>query len=121
MRILVAAFVIMATAQLAAHHNAIASDRAHSVTIEGIVEAFVFANPHVEIHIRTDNGVVYTAEWQLMGVLSNDGITRDTLRPGDRVIVRGRPNKVAALRITELAEVKRPADGWTWVSPQHKF
>ena len=113
--------VLMATAHLTAHHNSIASDRTGVVTVEGIVESFLFANPHPEIRIRTADDRIFTAEWSQVRSLSDEGITKDTLRPGDRIIVRARPNKLRPLSVTELAEVKRPADGWTWVSPGHKF
>jgi hypothetical protein len=112
---------LMATAPLAAHHNSIASDRTRVVTVEGIVESFLFANPHPEIRIRTADDRIFVAEWSQVRSLSDEGITKDTLRPGDRIIVRGRPNKVRQMSLTELAEVKRPADGWTWASPGHKF
>ena len=113
--------LLMSTAPLAAHHNSIASDRTRAVTIEGVVESFLFANPHPEIRIRTDDGRVITAEWSQMRSLSEEGITRDTLRPGDRIVVRARPNKVRRDSVTELAEVRRPADGWTWQSAGHRF
>jgi hypothetical protein len=106
---------------LFAHHNAYAPDRTRQVTIEGTVEAFTFAAPHVEIRIRAAEGVLYTAEWQTTAFLTGTGITRDTIKVGDRLIVRGSPHKDSAVRkVTLLAEIRRPADGWGWNSPQYK-
>lgn len=77
--------------------------------------------PLVEIRIRTAKGVVYAAEWQTTGYLANAGIDRDTIKAGDHLIVRGSPYKNPdAAKITLLAEIRRPADGWTWHSTQYK-
>lgn len=112
---------LTSSAPLTAHHNAWAPDRSRSITIEGTVEAFLFANPHVEIRIRTVEGVAYAAEWQTVAFLSNAGITSATLTTGDYVVVRGSPYKDPTTpKLTLLAEVRRPADGWKWTSPVYK-
>ena len=122
MRSIAVLLLMVASAMpLVAHHNAYAPDRSRSITIEGTVETFVFGGPHVEIRIRTADGVVCAAEWQTVGYLSNAGITRDTIKTGDYLIVRGSPYKnPKAEKITLLAEIRRPADGWKWNSPMYK-
>ena len=113
--------LMLGAASLHAHHNAWAPDRTRQVTIEGVVEKYTFAAPHVEIQIRTAEGAVYTAEWQTTMYLSNQfGITPETLKAGDEVIVRGSPYKDPAVRkITLLAEIRRRGDGWVWKSVQY--
>jgi len=121
MRRLALFLILTSSTPLVAHHNAWAPDRSRSITIEGTVEAFLFADPHVEIRIRTAQDVVYAAEWQTMGFLSNAGITSVTLKTGDHLIVRGSPYKDPTIpKLTLLAEVRRPADGWRWTSPTYK-
>ncbi len=111
----------MGDARLAAHHNAWAPDRTKSVTIEGDVEIYLFSGPHAEIRLRTADGTLYIAEWQTTGYLAAHGVTADTLERGDHVIVRGSPYKNPDVRkVTLLAEVRRPADGWRWLSTQYK-
>ena len=39
---------------------------------------------------------------------------KDTLKPGDRVIVTGSPGRNAAERKIHLKRIERPADGWSW-------
>jgi hypothetical protein len=106
---------------LLAHHNAWAPDRSRQVTIAGVVEEFVFGGPHVEIRLRTADGVLYAAEWQTVRFMSNAGITPGTVKPGDQLEIRGSPYKNADVKkITLLAEIRRAADGWVWRSTQYE-
>jgi thiamine monophosphate kinase len=47
--------------------------------------------------------------------LSRDGVSRDTLKAGDRVIVSGNPGRDASEHRLRLHSIVRPADGWKWV------
>jgi Family of unknown function (DUF6152) len=102
-----------------AHHNGYAClTRGASVTVEGQVEAFVFTMPHVVIRIRTAAGRLVTAEWMTVPQLKGMwGIAPDTLAPGDVVIVKGTPYSCEQDKMSLLASVTRPRDGWTWQSP----
>jgi hypothetical protein len=58
--------------------------------------------------------VDYRAEWAGAGRLAQQGITADTLKPGDRVIVGGSPGRDASAHRIHLKSIQRPADGWSW-------
>lgn len=108
---------------VSAHHNAsvcLARDR--TVVVEGVVDAIQFADPHVVMTIRVEDSVLVTAEWQSSWQLANGwGITRDILRIGDRVAVRGSPYTCEDNRISMITEVKRLADGWSWTAIPRGF
>jgi len=80
-----------------AHHSALIFDRDSVVAFEGTVTQFGWANPHVYIHVATDDGVGGTIEWELetdaTPILTRSGWSRDSLAPGERVLVRANPDK----------------------------
>ena len=47
--------------------------------------------------------------------LATGGVSRDTLKTGDRVIIKANPGRDLAEDHRALMKtVTRPADGWTW-------
>jgi thiamine monophosphate kinase len=56
----------------------------------------------------------YTAEWGNARRLGESGITKDTLKPGDLVVVTGSPGRNAAERKLHLKGISRPTDGWAY-------
>jgi len=44
------------------------------------------------------------------------GVTKETLKPGDRVIITGSPARDPAAYRVHLKKIQRPADGWEWVA-----
>lgn len=89
-----------------------------SMTIEGEVQEFQLRSPHALLmfRARTPEGTVetYTAEWGNPRRLGESGITKDTLKPGDVVVVTGSPGRNAAERKLHLKGISRPADGWAY-------
>ncbi len=103
----------------AAHH----SFSAHyledqSVTLQGTVKEFQYRSPHAILVFTAPDAdgqvQTYAAEWANPNRLNRQGITEDTLKPGDVVEVTGSPGRVAADRKVHLKGIRRPADGWTW-------
>jgi hypothetical protein len=90
-----------------------------TVSIEGDLVEFEYRNPHAWVHVdsRDNFGRMQkvSAEWANPGRLSQQGITRDTLKPGDRLIVTGSPARNPSEYRMHLKKIERPADGWTWV------
>jgi Family of unknown function (DUF6152) len=90
-----------------------------TISIEGTIVEFDYQNPHAWLHVSApdSSGRVqkYGAEWANPGRLNQQGITRETLRPGDRVIVSGSPARDPGAYRLHLKRIERPADGWTWV------
>ena len=102
-----------------AHHSFAATYREKdSVTIEGELVQLDFRNPHSFVHldVKEKDGTVvrYAVEWGGVGQLGQQGVTRDTLRVGDHVIITGAPGRNPADHRVRMVTLKRPSDGFTW-------
>jgi hypothetical protein len=111
--------VTLAGITASAHHSFAAYYfENQSTTIEGEVQEFQLRSPHALLlfRARTPEGTVetYTAEWGNARRLGESGITKDTLKPGDLVVVTGSPGRNAAERKLHLKGISRPADGWAY-------
>jgi hypothetical protein len=116
-------FVMAASAPsglVRAHHSFTATydEDAKPVTIKGEIVQFLFRNPHSFIHIMApdENGQMqrWALEWGGGGQIQRMGITRDTLRPGDVVVITGAPARAAANHRLLVRRIERPLDGWKW-------
>jgi hypothetical protein len=110
---------LLGTALLSGHHSfAPFYFEDQSVSVEGNILAFDYRNPHVWLFVSAvDKGGTrrrVSAEWASPGRLLGWGITRDTLKPGDRVILTGSPSRDDSEYKMHLKGIVRPADGWTW-------
>jgi len=120
-RFSVAALVVVAlafSAQAWAHHSFAATYlEDQEVTIEGRLVQFLLRSPHSFVHVMVQepDGTTtrYVVEWgspvQLRGKVS-----RDTLRPGDQVIISGNPGRNPEDHRVRLLRFERPKDGWSW-------
>jgi hypothetical protein len=112
--------VLMGGARVDAHHAfAAVYFEDQTVTIEGSITEIRFSNPHVwlVVEVQERDGVMrsVSAEWSNPGRLSQAGIQRTTLKPGDRVIIVGSPSRDASSGSVHLKGITRPADGWKWM------
>lgn len=103
-----------------AHHSFPATYQVDKmVTIQGTVVEFLFRNPHSFVHVLApdENGkmVIWAVEWGAGATLQSAAIDRNTIRPGDKVIVTGNPARDAASHRLRMRAIVRPADGWKWV------
>jgi hypothetical protein len=77
------------------HHAAAGVDQTSTVTIEGTVRQFRWANPHCWIEMEVVNAAGETEIWNLEmnppSFLIPAGWTRSTIATGDRVTVVARP------------------------------
>lgn len=106
-------------AQAWAHHSFAATYiEEQSVTIEGELVQFLLRNPHSFVHVNVkekDGAVVrYVVEWGSPTQLGGQGVTRDTLKPGDMVVISGNPGRDASDHRIRLLKFRRPSDGWSW-------
>lgn len=89
-----------------------------SVTLEGDVVEFEYRAPHAWVKFNVADGEghanVYGAEWANPARLNRDGVTKDTIKPGDRVKITGSPGRKDADRVVHLKRIERPSDGWSW-------
>ena len=115
----VAAVALVASARVQAHHSFAATYfEDQRVTIEGNLVQFLYRNPHSFVHVEVkDKGgetVRWAIEWGAGGRLGNQGVTRETLKPGDHVIITGNPGRNPEDRRLRMRTIERPADGWKW-------
>ena len=79
---------------------------------------FVFKNPHsfVTIQAPDTKGVMrrWSLEWSGTSQLNNQGVTKESLKPGDEVIAVGNPSRVTGEFKALMISLKRPSDGFSW-------
>lgn len=102
-----------------AHHSFAATYFVdQSVTVNGTVKEFLWRNPHSFIKVEgpDDKGVMQTwsIEWGGGAQLSQAHVTRDTLKPGDHVVIVGNPGRDPAEHRVRIKSIARPSDGWKW-------
>jgi hypothetical protein len=115
----VAAYLMVNGSQAFAHHAFYSVyDRDKTIKIEGTLKEFIWRNPHsfVKVDAPDEKGEVqsWTIEWAAPAQLTEKGLSSTTLRPGDKVIVTGHPNRVAENHRMQLMKVERPSDGFKW-------
>jgi len=115
----VAIVLTLSVGSVAAHHSFAATYlEGQTQKIEGKVVQFLFRNPHSFLHVEApdEKGTiqVWNIEWGGGGVLGRQGVSRDTLKPGDRVIVVGQPGRVPEEHRLRMVNLTRPVDGWKW-------
>src|SRR5688572_21266119 len=100
-------------------HHSIASvyDSSRQVTVEGAVTRFQFVNPHPLLTIEVTDGRGAVLQWLLemdnRSELAAVGVTAETLKPGDRVVVTGSLARTQAHRLY-IYRLDRPADGFRY-------
>jgi hypothetical protein len=110
-----AAIAIGATAVHAHHSISSVYDSSRQVTIEGSVAQFQLVNPHPFLFIDVKDGAGEAQRWRLemdnRGELAAIGVTANTFKPGDRVVVTGSLARTDAQRLY-LLRLDRPVDGF---------
>jgi hypothetical protein len=101
-----------------AHHSFVATyagDR--KITIEGDIVQFLWRNPHSFVYVISkdkDGEHRWAVEWGAGGQLSNQGIARDTLKPGDHVVITADASRTDGDYKARMRTILRPSDGWRW-------
>ena len=111
--------VVAVGVPLVAHHSFAATyveDKEQ--TIEGDLVQFVFRDPHSFVHLEvSDSGgekIRWAVEWASGSSLNGQGITRETLKFGDHVVVVGQPGRNEEDHRMRMRSINRPKDGWKW-------
>ena len=109
----------LSAGSVSAHHSFAATYlEGQTQKIEGKVVQFLFRNPHSFLHVEApdEKGTmqVWNIEWGGGGLLGRQGVNRDTLKPGDRVIVVGQPGRVPEEHRLRMMNLTCPTDGWKW-------
>jgi hypothetical protein len=117
--LVIAVGAFMTAAPAFAHHSFAATyfeDK--KMTVEGNLVQFLFRNPHsfVEVEAPDDSGkmVRWAVEWAGGGQLGQQGVTRETLKPGDHVIIVGNPGRNPEDHRLRMVNITRPSDGFKW-------
>jgi hypothetical protein len=110
---------LMAGGRAYAHHSFAATYFVdQEITVEWTLTQFMYRNPHsfVKVEAPDDKGQMQTwsVEWGGGAQLTQEHVTRDTLKPGDHVIVTGNPGRDPAEHRIRLHKIVRPSDGWKW-------
>lgn len=116
--LLFAAGIAISVCAARAHHSvAGAYDTSKQVSIEGVIAQFHFVNPHpfvtVEVQQRGAGAKQWRGEMDNRRELVAVGVTRETIEPGDRVIVTGNPSRSESSAIY-IRKLDRPADGFVY-------
>jgi len=89
-----------------------------TVVIEGQLVQLLFRNPHSFVHLMVkekDGSMVrYAVEWGGAGQLGGQGVTRETLKAGDHVIISGSPGRNPKDHRVRMVSLLRPKDGFGW-------
>ena len=93
-RLLIAStLVVMFIAPVFAHHSPAAFEASKSITLTGTVKEFRWQNPHTWIEVTDAKQVVWNFELTSPTYLVRAGWKSNTLKPGDKVTITGRPLK----------------------------
>ena len=121
--LVITAGAIVSGGRAIAHHSFAATyfeDKTQKV--EGNLVQFLYRNPHSFVHVQAPdkNGVSqrWAVEWSGTAQLSNQGVTRESLKVGDEIIIVGRPSRVPGEYRLLMVTLKRPLDGFTWGTRQ---
>ena len=114
----IAAGIAVSVTAIHAHHSiAGAYDTREQVTLEGVVTQFEFVNPHpfLTIEVTADNGSAqhWRLEMDNRRELTGIGMTAETLKQGDRVVVSGSPSRRQSQSLY-IRRLDRPADGFRY-------
>lgn len=107
------------TSAAAAHHSFTATYfEDQTVQIEGKLLQFMFRNPHSFVHVEApgEDGEMHrwAVEWGGAGQLANQGVTNQTLKPGDVVTITGNPGRNPTDFRLRMRYLRRNSDGFDW-------
>jgi hypothetical protein len=108
---------LAASTVVSAHHSIVGVyDASQSVTIDATVTQFRFVNPHPSLVVEVSEGG-RAQPWHLeldnRRELAAVGMTAETLRPGDRVVVTGSRSRTER-RSLYVRRLVRPSDGFEY-------
>ena len=116
--LVLAALLLTAAAAYAHHSYAATYDVGKEVKLEGKLIQFSFKNPHSYVTIQAPDpkGAVqrWSVEWAGTSQLSNRGITQESLKVGDAIVIVGRPSRVPGEFKLLMVNLTRPSDGFSW-------
>jgi hypothetical protein len=114
---LIAAAVLLVGGVASAHHSYAATyDTTKDVKVEGKLVQFVYRNPHTFVHVQAPDGQRWSVEWAGTAQLDRSGVTRETLKIGDAIVITIHPSRVPGESRGLMVKLVRPSDGFNWGS-----
>ena len=110
---------LMLAGRAYAHHSFAATYFVdQTAKVDGTVKEFLWRNPHsfIKVEAPDEKGdmQLWSIEWGGGAQLSQAHVTRDTLKPGDHVVIVGNPGRDPAEHRIRIKSITRPSDGWKW-------
>jgi len=102
-----------------AHHSFQASyDMESLVEIKGTLMQLNFRNPHSSVMVLAPDASGkmqrWGIEWGGASLLQRQGLTRDSFKPGDEVVITGQPGRDASDFRMRMQTIQRTSDGFGW-------
>jgi hypothetical protein len=105
---------VAVTAPAMAHHSAARFILAQSVTVNGVVTRYEWANPHVYIFVTETSASGEAVEWEIEGqppaMMRRIGWSRETLAVGDAVRLTGAPSRNPGSKSLLLTRMHKAED-----------
>ena len=93
---LVLGLIVFVPVLSSAHHSVFPYDMSTFLELEGLITEVRWRSPHIRLKIAAENDSGETIEWELEGDSINAamrrGLTRESIRVGDRVRIAGNPS-----------------------------
>ena len=110
--------LLCASMPVPAHHSIAAIyDSSRPRTLEGVVTQFAFVHPHPFIVMEVREGKEAPQSWRLemdnRFELADIGMTAETFKAGDRLVVSGSPGRAQPLMLY-VRKLERPRDGFEY-------
>jgi hypothetical protein len=97
---IVAVWFLLVSSAVSAHHGTSGYDMEKVITLNGTVTSFNWSNPHclVRIDVKDSKGDVkdWVVELAAPTLMTRNGWTKDSLKPGDEVVAETHPAKNGA-------------------------
>lgn len=112
-------FIGLNSLAVSAHHSFQASyDTETTIRIEGTLVSFLLRNPHSHVYVMApdEKGEMHRwgVEWGGASLLMRQGLTRESLKSGDHVIITGNPGRNPGDHRLRMQTLHRPVDGFGW-------
>jgi Family of unknown function (DUF6152) len=96
----VGAGLLLISSTILAHHGTSGYDMEKVITLNGTVTSFNWSNPHCLVHIDVKDSKGDVKDWMIElaapTLMSRNGWTKDSLKPGDEVVAETHPAKNGA-------------------------
>ena len=116
LRVIVAATLSIVCLTTHAHHSEAAFDMEAVIAFQGTVTEYAWRNPHVYFKVQTIDTAGRPVEWEVetgaTPILARSGWSRESLRVGEQITVRGHPARDRNRHYTILVSLDK-ADGTT--------